>query len=51
MSPTTYNTLVALLGIAILIAVVVMVASFIGMIVRWRTVIRTTQVATLFGAA
>jgi peroxiredoxin len=51
MNPTTYNTLVALLGIAILIAVVVMVASFIGMIVRWRTVKRRAHAIRLVLAA
>lgn len=47
MSPSTYNTVAALLTLGVLIAIIVMVVSVSAMLVRWRTAHRRRHVIRL----
>ena len=50
MSVSTYNSITAVLGLGVVIALVVMVVSLIAMIVRWRSPKRRTHVVRLLGS-
>ena len=47
MTSTTYNTITAVLGVSVLVALAVMGISFVGMIVRWKTTKRRGHVVRL----